>query len=176
MKYGIIFSQNKELMKKYLKKKQENEDLKKQVAELQQRLNMQESHSKEGLTTRMNSTIHKRETSSPIGRRIMPTSYSTSSIFSNFNPADLEALDKYVENLKNSHDEEPTTDLRHSTPTPKAKNLENDTTQDKLGTDIKNILNMDTADDSSVNNKVSMPNKKLQNLTLKLCFTIDDCR
>lgn len=96
MKYGIIFSQNKELMNKLLKRKQENTELKQQLTEHRRKESMPESMTNDIFTRRMNSTIHRRDDSSPIGKRVMPTSYSTSSFLTTYNPAEAEAIDKYV--------------------------------------------------------------------------------
>jgi len=113
MKYGIILSQNKELLSQNkellnkLKKKKlinnavnllkfENEDLKSQLQEHKRKESMSELNGSAMYAHRLNSTLHnhKREDSSPMLKRNMPTSYSSSSFFNSCNIADLEIVNK----------------------------------------------------------------------------------
>lgn len=48
----------------------------------------------------MNSTIHKRDDSSPMTKRVMPTSYSSSSFFTNYNAVEGETTEKQRESMK----------------------------------------------------------------------------
>lgn len=130
MKYGIIFSQNKELMAKLVKRKQENEELKKKLSE-HIRTNSLNDVQGDQFMIRMNSTIHNREDSSPVGKRMMPTSYSTSSFITNYNPAEHEAIDKYVESLKNVNIETDIKDNKSSDSDPKSADKPDFTKLDK---------------------------------------------
>ena len=96
MKYGIILSQNKELLSKLKKKKVENEELKHQLHEHQRKGSISELVSNDIYSKRLNNTIHnhKREDSSPMLKRGLPTSYSSSSFFNNCNPPEFEAVNK----------------------------------------------------------------------------------
>lgn len=97
MKYGIILSQNKELMSKLKKKTIENEDMKHQIQHLMKE-SLSDMLSNEAFTKGVNITHHnhKNEESSPMLKRNMPTSYSSTSIFKNLNSGDLEG-----ENINN---------------------------------------------------------------------------
>ena len=143
MKYGIIFSQNKELISRLTKKKQENEELRTKYNEL---LVKKEGSSAEGsssdmLGNRVTNTSHKRDESSPICKRVIPTSYSSSSFITTYNPAEIEAIDKYVEGLKNNdkssdsdqNSAKKSEDDKQKTPSA----IEDEVLQNKFGIDIK---------------------------------------
>lgn len=91
MKYGIILSQNKELLSKLKKKKMENEDYKMQIQHIRKE-SLSDLLSNEAFNKRLNTTHHnhKNEEYSPMLNRNMPTSYSSTSIFKNLNEGDLE--------------------------------------------------------------------------------------
>ena len=95
MKYGIILSQNKELIDKLQKKKQENDELKAQIKELKQKEANYEFINQEFCNKRMNMTVHKRDDSSPIMKRPFPNSYSSSSFITNYNVPDGDGNDRF---------------------------------------------------------------------------------
>ena len=82
MKYGIILSQNKELIIKLKKYKEDNEKLKNQIQEFKKREKANELSINDYYNIRLNSTTHKRDDSIPLLKRAIQTSNSSSS-FSN---------------------------------------------------------------------------------------------
>lgn len=100
MKYGIILSQNKELIIKLKKRKQENDELKQKLQEYKKKETNNELSLNDYYNKRMNNTLHKRDDSVPLAKRVVPTSYSTSSFFTNYNGGEVEANDRHIENSK----------------------------------------------------------------------------
>ena len=80
MKYGIILSQNKELIIKLKKHKEENEKLKNQIQEFKKREKANELSINDYYNVRLNSTTHKRDDSIPLLKRAIQTSNSSSSL------------------------------------------------------------------------------------------------
>ncbi len=94
MKYGIILSQNKELMNKLKQVKAENEEMKLQLREHSKKESISDIISNDLQSKALNMTTrnHKRDYSSPIIHKNMPTCHSSATLSNNCR--DLDKMDR----------------------------------------------------------------------------------